>query len=76
MHQLGRPREAEAAYGKARSLALHSSLAQDALARQVEAAHRAGDAPLARTLAAEYVARYPNGRRVNAVGRFAGLLHE
>ncbi len=73
MQQLSRAREAEAAYGRARALSLNSALAQDALARQVEAAHRAGDAAHARALAAEYLARYPNGRRVNAVRRFAGL---
>jgi transmembrane sensor len=73
MQQLGRPREAVAAYGRARELSLKSSLAQDALARQVEAAHRAGDSARAAELAAEYLARYPGGRRVHAVRRFGGL---
>jgi transmembrane sensor len=76
MQQLGRPGEAESAYGKARALALQSSLAQDALARQVEAAHRAGDAERARSLASEYLRRYPSGRRVNAVRGFGGLDRE
>jgi transmembrane sensor len=73
MNQLGRPREAETAYAKARALSLSDTLAQDAVARQVEAAHRAGDTTRARKLALEYLARYPNGRRVNAVRRFGGL---
>lgn len=73
MQQLGQPREAEAAYARARELASDSPLAEDALARQVEAAHRAGDAARARTLAREYLAKYPQGRRVHAVQRFAGL---
>lgn len=73
MQQLGRPREAQVAYAEARALALHASLAQDALARQVEAAQRAGDAAQARELAREYLTRYPDGRRVQAVRRFAGL---
>jgi transmembrane sensor len=73
MLQLGQPREAEAAYARARALSLNASLAQDALARQVEAAHRAGDAAHARALANEYLARYPKGRRVHAVQRFGGL---
>lgn len=73
MQQLGQPREAEAAYAKARELSLNASLAEDALARQVEAAHRAGDAPRARTLAREYLDRYPSGRRLHAVQRFGGL---
>jgi transmembrane sensor len=76
MQQLGRPREAETAYGLARELSLKSSLAQDALARQVEAAHRAGDSERAEKLASEYLARYPNGRRVHAVRRFGGLAPE
>lgn len=73
MNQLGLPREAEAAYEKARAMTRSPALAQDALARQVEAAHRAGDGPLARTLAEQYVARYPDGRRLEAVRRFGQL---
>jgi transmembrane sensor len=73
MNQLGMPREAEAAYAKARASALGSALAQDALARQVEAAHRAGDDALARQLARDYLEHYPQGRRVRAVRRFGGL---
>ncbi len=73
MNQLGRPREAEAAYARARSLTLSAALAQDAVARQVEAAHRAGDTARARSLALEYLERSPTGRRVNAVRRFGGL---
>ncbi len=74
MQQLGQPREAEAAYARARELSLNSSLAEDALARQVEAAHRGGDSARARTLATEYLSRYPAGRRVHAVQRFGGLV--
>jgi transmembrane sensor len=76
MQQLGRARDAEVAYGKARALSLHSSLAQDALARQVEAAHRAGDATRARALATEYLQQFPAGRRIKAVRRFGGLAAE
>jgi transmembrane sensor len=74
MQQLGEPREAEAAYARARALSLNKSLAEDALARQVEAAHRAGDAARARVLAREYLDQYPKGRRVHAVQRFGGLV--
>jgi transmembrane sensor len=73
MNQLGRPREAELAYGRARKLSPEGSLAQDALARQVEAAHRAGDQARSRTLSLQYQELYPNGRRLNAVRRFGGL---
>ncbi|MFM2417252.1 MAG: hypothetical protein RL385_1975, partial [Pseudomonadota bacterium] len=67
MHQLGMPSEAEGAYAKARALTRGGALAQDALARQVEAAHRAGDDGRARALALEYLRQYPEGRRVDAV---------
>jgi transmembrane sensor len=74
MQQLGQPREAEVAYARARELSLNSSLAEDALARQVEATYRAGDTARARALASEYLARYPKGRRIHAVQRFGGLV--
>jgi transmembrane sensor len=73
MNQLGRPREAEVAYARARTMSPSSALSQDALARQVEAAHRASDATRAQALALEYIERYPDGRRVKAVRRFGGL---
>jgi transmembrane sensor len=73
LNQLDRPREADAAYARARSLALSPTLAQDALARQVEAAQRAGDAARVRELAREYLRRYPDGRRVQWVRDTSGL---
>jgi transmembrane sensor len=73
MNQLDRPREAGVAYARARAMSPSSALSQDALARQVEAAHAASDRALARSLALEYVERYPDGRRVQAVRRFGGL---
>jgi transmembrane sensor len=73
MNQLGLPREAEAAYAAARAGTKSPALAQDALARQVEAAHRADDEVLARQLAERYVSEYPRGRRLHAVRRFGGL---
>jgi transmembrane sensor len=73
MHQLGLPREAEAAYARARATTPSEALAQDALARQVEAASRAGDEVLAQRLARVYLEKYPEGRRVNAVRRFGRL---
>jgi hypothetical protein len=73
MNQLGMPREAEAAYAKARATSIGGALAQDALARQVEAAYRADDEALARRLAREYLEHYPQGRRIHAVRRFGGI---
>ncbi|MEY4582944.1 MAG: hypothetical protein RL701_7647 [Pseudomonadota bacterium] len=72
LNQLDRPREAEAAYARARKLSLSPALAQDALARQVEAAHRAGDGERTRELASDYLRLYPKGRRVQWVKELLG----
>jgi transmembrane sensor len=71
--QLGQPAEAERAFGLARQLAPNGALAEDALARQVEAAHRSGQAGRAESLATEYSKRYPGSKRLDAVRRFGGL---
>lgn len=71
--QLGRPREAATAFARARALAGGGSIAEDALAREVEARALAGDTERARALAEEYAARYPSGQRLRAVRRFGGL---
>lgn len=71
LDELGRPREAVEAFGVAR--AAGGPLAEDALARQVEAASRAGDATRSRELALTYRRLYPGGRRTTAVSKFGGL---
>ncbi|HWZ91589.1 MAG TPA: FecR domain-containing protein [Polyangiaceae bacterium] len=71
LDELGRPREAAEAFARAR--AAGGPLAEDALAREVEAASRAGDTGKSRDLAREYQTLYPNGRRMKAVSRFGGL---
>lgn len=71
--QLDRPREAELAYARARALTSSATLAQDALARQIEAAYRAGDHAHVRELAAEYLRRYPRGRRLDYIRELSGL---
>jgi transmembrane sensor len=71
LDELGRPREAAEAFARARKAG--GPLAEDALAREVEAASRAGDTTRSRELAREYVTRYPKGRRLKAVSRFGGL---
>jgi transmembrane sensor len=73
LSQLDRPGEAADAFALARRLAPAGTLAPDALAREVEAAARAGDRPRARTLAEEYVSSYPAGRRAAAVRRSGGI---
>jgi transmembrane sensor len=71
LDELGRPGEAADAFARAR--AAGGPLAEDALAREVEAASRAGDITRSRELAREYQARYPKGRRAKAVSKFGGL---
>jgi transmembrane sensor len=73
LDQLGRPREAAQAFATARRLDPRGALTQDALAREVESWSRAGEATLAHERAAEYVERYPKGRRLVAVKRLGGL---
>ena len=71
LEELGRPGEAVAAFAFVRSSG--GPLAEDALARQVEAVSRAGDVARSRELALLYRRLYPNGRRAKAVSRFGGL---
>lgn len=73
LDDLGRPREAAQAFATARRLAPRGALAEDALAREVEAWSRAGDTALARARAEEFVRLYPDGRGVAAVKRLGGL---
>jgi transmembrane sensor len=71
LDELGRPREAIDAFALAR--ASGGPLAEDALAREVEAASRAGDVAQTRELALLYQKLYPNGRRAKAVSRFGNF---
>jgi len=71
LDELGRPSEAVDAFALARSSG--GPLAEDALAREVEALSRAGDITRSREQALLYQRLYPNGRRIRAVSRFGGL---
>lgn len=73
LDELGRPGEAAAAFADVRVLQPDGALVQDALAREVEARSRAGDAPAARALAEKYVREYPSGARLRLVRRHGGL---
>jgi len=73
LERLGQPREAAEAFALARSLAPHGSLAQDALAREVEAWSKAGNSREAYQRAQLYVQQYPAGRRLRAVRIYGGL---
>jgi len=69
--QLDRPGEAADAFATSRRLAPGGPLAEDALAREIEAAARAGDRTRARKLADEYAQRFPHGWRAETVRRTA-----
>lgn len=71
--QLGSPGEAAAAFAQVRAMAPSGPLAEDALAREVEARARTGEKAKAQQLAREYLQRYPVGRRTAIVRSQSGL---
>jgi transmembrane sensor len=71
LEKMGRPNEAARSFARSIRLAPRGALAEDALAREVEAWSAAGDRGRARAQAAEYLQRYPGGRRTTSVRRFA-----
>ncbi|HEX5098468.1 MAG TPA: FecR domain-containing protein [Polyangiaceae bacterium] len=73
LNELGRPREAAAAFNDVRRMAPASQFAEDALAREVEAWSRASEPSRARALAATYLERYPSGRHAPRLKALAGL---
>jgi len=64
MQELGRPREAAAAFARAEALAPRGNLAEDAMARSVEAWHRSGDVARAKREVDRYRKSYPRGRHL------------
>jgi transmembrane sensor len=71
LSQLSRPGEAAEAFALARRLRPSGSLAEDALAREAEARAAAGSAGQARSLAEQYVARYPQGKHLPTMQHLA-----
>jgi RNA polymerase sigma factor (sigma-70 family) len=69
----GRERRVIAAGETRLELAPDGPLAEDALAREVEAWSRCGEVEIARARATTYSQRYPRGRRAQMVRRFGGL---
>lgn len=70
---LNDPARAAAAFAQARAAAPRGPLAEDALAREVEARFRSGDRSSARALAEEYLDTWPSGTHLRAVRHFGGL---
>lgn len=76
LDDLGRPREAAAAFHRVQMLEQQGPdgpLAQDALAREVEAWSRAGEPQRAHERALEYIHQYPTGRRLRSVRHYGEL---
>jgi transmembrane sensor len=73
LNELGRPREAAAAFQIVRQKAPASQFAEDALAREVEAWERASEHARARARASAYLEQYPAGRHARRVRALAGL---
>jgi transmembrane sensor len=73
LDKLGQPDKAAEAFEAARALSPNGSLAQDALAREVEALSKGGNAQKAYVRAQEYLKKYPNGRRSRAVQLYGGV---
>ena len=71
LNELGRPREAAAAFEQVRQKAPTSQFAEDALAREVEAWARASEPARAQALATAYLERYPSGRHARQVKALA-----
>jgi transmembrane sensor len=67
------PAEAAGRFAEARAMAPSGAIAEDALAREVEAWSRAGRPARAREAATEYVRRYPQGSRADEVRTLGGL---
>jgi transmembrane sensor len=73
LNELGRPREAAAAFHEVRKKGSSGQFAEDALAREVEAWSRAAEPARARALAGLYLERYPSGRHARRVRALSGL---
>jgi hypothetical protein len=73
LDNLDEPTLAARRFAAVRAMAPSGGLAQDALAREVEAWARAGAADRARSAATEYARLYPTGRRLAAVRDLGGI---
>ena len=71
LKELRRPRAAARAFRRVQVLAPAGPLSEDALAREVESWAAAGQTGNARSRAAVYLKRYPNGHRVRAMKKYA-----
>jgi transmembrane sensor len=71
LYELKQPALAASSFGRAFTLDPKGPLAEDALAREAEAYHRAGDAQRTKSAAERYLARFPKGARREELVRYA-----
>jgi transmembrane sensor len=72
LYDLHEPGLAARSFARAYELDRDGPLAEDALAREAEAYHRAGDEERAKRAAERYLARYPKGARRTELTRYTG----
>lgn len=72
LYELNQPKLAAESFARAYALNERGPLAEDALAREAEAYHRAGDDLRAKRAAERYLERYPRGARRRELERYAG----
>jgi transmembrane sensor len=70
LYELRQPALAAAGFARAYALAPNGPMAEDALAREAEAYHQAGDVRRTKSAAQRYLARYPNGARREELARY------
>jgi transmembrane sensor len=76
LYELKQPALAAKSFARAYTLKPKGPLAEDALAREAEAYHRAGDAERAKSAAQRYLERFPNGSRREELARYAAPDHD
>jgi transmembrane sensor len=72
LYELKQPSLAARSFARAYALDPSGPLAEDALAREAEAYHRAGDAERAQNAAQRYLQRFPNGARGSEMASHVG----
>jgi transmembrane sensor len=73
LYELKQPALAAGSFARAYTLDPKGPMAEDALAREAEAYHLAGDAQRSKRAAERYLERWPNGARRKELARYAAV---
>jgi transmembrane sensor len=71
LYELKQPKVAAGSFARAYTLDPKGPMAEDALAREAEAYHQAGDAQRSKSAAERYLERFPRGARRKELARYA-----